>query len=352
MKTAGHYQDIFLTQADWCEKLGSPYTAALLIGLADEIGRGSALDRLLSGLGKMPSDAVVALRFTGALHALGVWEKAQALMPHSSRAAWDAKALSALAIKAFEDNETWTTEFIQNAPQTNEVRRAAALITGFAHVATGAPMHMLEVGASAGLNLYWDKFSYQLGEAKHQGEPNAPLIDSDWQGPSPDLSNVFNVASRAGCDLNVIDIKDPAMRQMLMAYIWPDQEARKARFRAAMDIALKYDAKIDQMGAADWLEDKLKPPLPEGITIIYHSIAWQYFDTETHRRALATIEAAGEKADAGHRLAWVRMERSGFFDGEDGVLDQELSTRQWPGGQTLILAEVDPHLNWIRHDGV
>lgn len=347
MKTASHYKEIFLTQADWCERLGSPYTACLLRGLAGEIGRGSVLDRLLGGLGKKSADAVVALRFTGALHVLGVWDKARAGVAPSTPPAWKAKALSALAIAALEDNEAWTADFIRNAPQTNEVRRAAALVTGFAHVATGAPMHMLEVGASAGLNLHWDKFSFSLGTAKHQGEPDAPLIDTDWSGPSPDLSNVFNVASRAGCDLNVIDIEDPTTRLMLLGYIWPDQEERKSRFKAAMDIALKYQARVDQMGAADWLEEKLSAPLPEGITIIYHSIAWQYFDTDTHKRALAAIEEAGQRADAAHRLAWVRMERKGLYDETDPDLVTELSTRQWPGGQTQILASVDPHLNWL-----
>ena len=60
----------FRTQAAACARLGSPFTAALLEGLAERMAPESAIEaRLLSWPGD-PRDDALALRAAGALHAL------------------------------------------------------------------------------------------------------------------------------------------------------------------------------------------------------------------------------------------------------------------------------------------
>jgi hypothetical protein len=49
---------------------------------------------------------------------------------------------------------------LERATQTNEVGRLATLLPALASVADGGPIALLEVGASAGLCLYPDRYSY------------------------------------------------------------------------------------------------------------------------------------------------------------------------------------------------
>src|SRR5262249_41661483 len=122
--------------------------------------------------------------------------------------------------------------------QTNEIARCAALLPGFLAAAgsTGIPLRLLEVGASAGLNLRWDRYAYQAG-AFSWGDPNTPVrIAFELEGTIDGPSSV-EVAERRGCDLWPIDPtwKDGALT--LLSYVWADQESRLQRMRSALRVA-------------------------------------------------------------------------------------------------------------------
>ena len=96
---------------------------------------------------------------------------------------------------------------LKSAPQTNEVRRSAALLPGFLTISSlfHKPLVLSEVGASAGLNLHWDHYDYRLGR---HGLGLAPVAGAALRrsGPVRTPPNVpVQVASRAGCDLNPLD---------------------------------------------------------------------------------------------------------------------------------------------------
>ena len=57
--------------------------------------------------------------------------------------------------------------------QTNEAARCAGLLPCFATVADGRPLALIEVGASAGLNLCWDRYAYDYAgtPAGAEGSP-------------------------------------------------------------------------------------------------------------------------------------------------------------------------------------
>src|SRR5688572_27064417 len=97
----------------------------------------------------------------------------------------------------------WVAEFIRSAPQTNEVRRSIALLAGFLAFAKNwsGPIDMLEIGASAGLNVNWDRFAYRTARWSW-GEASPVVIDTDWSGPSPPIDAHPIVRHRAACDLN------------------------------------------------------------------------------------------------------------------------------------------------------
>lgn len=345
--TLAAHADQFRKQAEWCTALGSPFTAALLNGLADTIGSGTALDRLLAPFAEASPAAATPLRVAGALHALvrtGRDAALAALYPTESPDG-DMAAVVPAALAALQRHEAWTAAFLKTAPQTNETRRAIALLPGFARLAAHGPLHLLEIGASAGLNQHWDAFGYEAANWSRAGAAGAPVMTTDWEGPAPELPAGFDIASRRACDLAPLDIADSDARLRLRAYIWPDQADRLARLDAAIDIALARGVKVERANAADWLEAALAGPLPEGTSVVYHSIAWQYFDAETRARAEAAIRAAGARADAAHRLAWLRFEHEKLFSREGGGYRVDLV--DWPGEAHAHLADADPHARWV-----
>lgn len=335
----------FRMQAVWAASLGSPFTACLLIGLSEDIGTGGPLDRLLAPIpGTGASNA--SLRLTGALHALVLEGRDAELAARypSAQPFWDPFQVRDVARAALSRHEDWIAGFLRTAPQTNEVRRAIGLIAGFDGL-TG-PFHLLEVGASGGLNQFIGDFEYRTPAWSRAGVPDAPVIDTHWTGAPPELDARFEVAGWAGCDLAPIDIRNDTARKRLRAYIWPDQPERLARLDGALALAGSGWQAPEQADAADWLEARLAGELPEGTTVVFHSIAWHYFSTETAERASAAIEAAGARADAGHRLAWIRMEHDTVF-GAPGR-GYRIDRRTWPSDAHAFIARVDPHLRWLE----
>ena len=120
--------------------------------------------------------------------------------------------------------------------QTNEVGRSAALLGGYLEIARlGLPLRILEVGASAGLNLLWDRYRYETGDQAF-GPADSPLaFDRPWFADSPDLATPVEVTSRRGCDVQPISAGTADGRLRLRSFVWPDQLDRMARLDAALD---------------------------------------------------------------------------------------------------------------------
>jgi len=91
-------------------------------------------------------------------------------------------------------------------PQTNEVGRSAALLAGLFDLVAASGVRrirLLEVGASAGLNLLLDHYAYR-GDSWQFGFTDSKIqfVDS-IEGPvQPEH---FMITSRAGCDLHPVD---------------------------------------------------------------------------------------------------------------------------------------------------
>lgn len=342
------HAESFRSQSTWADRLGSPFTAQLLRGLAEEIGGGGALDRLLSAFPRPEPVQAVPLRVTGALHALVLTGRAPALeatYPEQDPD-WRVDRVVPQALSALSTHEGWAAKFLKSAPQTNETRRSIALMAGFGALDEPGPLHTLELGASAGLNLNWDRFTYRCDAWQRTGVAGAPVLDTDWTGPAPPGAATVTVGTRRGCDLNPLDVRRPANRLRLLAYVWPDQPDRLDRVRRAIALAMAQETRVDRASAASWLSDALSPPLRTGTTVVYHSIAWQYFDATTATAAEAAIEAAGARADTGHRLAWIRFEHDATFGAEGQGYRVDMIT--WPGKTWQHLADADPHARWVN----
>ena len=333
----------FARQAGWAEKLGSPFMVRLCTLLGERLDRTSEIGRRVldwPGTADSFSDAL-PLRLTGGLHALVRRGDAPGLAGcYPPNALPDDETFWAALgpVLAEPDLLPW----LDGAPQTNEVGRSAVLMSGLLALAERfpQPIELLELGASAGLNLVLDRYGYDLGGVR-AGDPDSPLqLRPEWKGPPPPDARV-EVAGRRGVDLNPLDARRDGDR--LLAYVWPDQARRLAQLEAALAVAAEDPPEVEPGDAADWAEARLAEPQPAGTSrVVLHSIAFQYFPESAKARIAAALERAGAAATAEAPLAWLRYEHD---QGDERIT---LRLRTWPGGEERLLAHCHPHGSRIR----
>ena len=157
-------------------------------------------------------------------------------------------------------------ELRARATQTNEPGRCAVLLPVLA--ALPQPLALLEVGASAGLCLFPDRYAYRYGD--HVVGSGDVVCECAATGPTPPV-RLPEVAWRAGLDLNPLDVTDPADVAWLEALIWPEHIHRRARLRAS---AARAAAEPPLLMRGDLVDDlpALAGQAPDGATlVIFHS---------------------------------------------------------------------------------
>jgi hypothetical protein len=349
MRTTAEIIEHFAEQAHYSGVYGSPFMAQLVGALGRDIEAGGPTADLVAGWPRSPRSDALAVRMAGALHAAVLSGRDPALAAEypAARPAWDIARVWPLARDFLARERAWVAGFLGSAPQTNETRRTIALLAGFLFLAArhGLEMELLELGASAGMNQYWDRFAYRTQDWRW-GSGDV-VITTDWTGAPPPLDAVPRIRSRAACDLNPIDIRDPVERLRLRAYIWADQAERLARFDAAATVAIAHDTRVERADAAEWLEQRLPRRSPDALTVVYHSVFYQYPRTETRQRIARAIEQAGETSAA--PLAWLRLEPEAILGGPRDSARFLVDLITWPGGERRILAATDGHGNFVNH---
>ncbi|PJE29156.1 hypothetical protein SAMN06297129_0959 [Pseudooceanicola antarcticus] len=333
------WQAHFLRQAEACDGLGSPFTAALLRTLAHDMPPGAVAARIAAWPVETLSPDALALRLAGGLHALVLQGRDAALAacypPHQG-------ALSEVLPGTLATHEAHLLHWLDSAPQTNEIRRSAALILAAGLLAErfpDQPLQLSELGASAGLNLQFDRYGMEVAGQRFGAAAPLLTLTPDWQGELPPRA-AYRVAEARGVDLNPLDPGSPADMLRLRSYTWADQPDRMARLDAAL--AGEIPA-VDRGDAAAWLEDRLAAPARGRVHLVYHTIAWQYFPAETKARCEAALARAGALATPEAPLARLSFEADAS---ERPGAALRLTT--WPGGETQELGRVDFHGRWLH----
>jgi hypothetical protein len=323
--------EAFALQAQACEALGSAQYARLLVDLRTEIDHGGALSDLLASRTERPLRDAVPLRLLGAVHRIVLRGHAPALAARYQSAGGDGGRIDVRdVLAAIDEHRADVVEALGAQVQTNEVGRSAFLVAGFAAVARRVrrPLALLELGASAGLNLNWPHYWFESGDTGI-GDPSSALrFDHVWAEPV-DLSglDVDAALGSRGCDMAPVDATDASGRLRLLSFVWPDQPERFRRLEAALDIAAMHPPQIDRADAARWLAERLAERRADACTVVYHSIVWQYLSPTTQAAVRDTLEDHGRRASAHAPLAWLRMEPAGPV--------AELRLTLWAGAPTV-----------------
>jgi len=340
---------IFNDQAEACENLGSRFTARVLGALGRAMTPGYAVaDTILAWKGDISAVGdSVPLRLAGGMHALVLSARDPKLAAvYPPNAGVSDRELGELLCKALISHREFLLNWIKSPPQTNEISRTAVLIAA-GHLLSNRfemPLRLLELGASAGLNLLWDQVGLVANGAVF-GPKNASIcLSPEWKGTPPPRGNP-RIISRAGVDLNPLNPANSDDRLRLLAYIWPDQPVRLERIRHAFDLAAKTPVNVAQSDAIDWLKCQLSQPNIGAVTLIFHTIAWQYFSKPVQDHGKSVIEKAGQKANMSAPIAWLSMEADGKAP------SAALALRLWPGDIHMDLGRADFHGRWIDWRG-
>jgi len=193
-------------------------------------------------------------------------------------------------------------EALEVAPQTNEPGRSVPLLVGLfdaVHRSDLRSVRLLELGASAGLNLLVDRFLI-AGDGWSAGPEASPLRLTDAVlGPVTPVP--FRVVERRGCDLAPVDASTEDGRLRLTSFVWPHDLHRYERLRAALRVAASHPVPVDRASASSWLASTLAGAAPDGVlTVVWHSVTRQYWPAAEIEATARVLAAARERMPLAH----------------------------------------------------
>lgn len=338
---------LLAVQAAACAVLGSRLYEHLLTHAADDVRAGGPAWAVLERHATRDTGAAIGLRLMAAVHRVVLTGQAPRLARHYASAGGDADPQGSWpALRSLMAERADELGALVALPcQTNEVGRCAALIGGFliASREASASFRLLEIGASAGLNLRWDRYRYEHAvDGRTWGDRASPVVlRGHWEVPHGLLDEPARVVGRSGCDPRPVDPLTDDGRLALAASVWGDQPARFQRLRGALDIAAGVPVDVEQAHAIDWLPPRLAEA-HAGATVVFHSVVMQYIDPDERRAVVDAIHAAGRDATSTSPLFWLRMEP------ERPLRAMSVRLTAWPGGQERLVATSGAHGEPVR----
>jgi hypothetical protein len=334
--------DLFRDRAAELERAGrSRLYVELMRGAGDDADAGGIVETIFAGDPATPG-SVPELRLLAALHHLVLSGGAPELARYCPRAGGDEPPDGAWSVARRElaTHVQFIRERARRTVQTNEPGRCAALYGGLLWLSERhrLPIRLLEIGASAGLNLNADRFRYVVGGVP-LGDPASGLAFVEpWSGTPvadpPAAAGRLRIVERGGCDMAPIDASSQEGRLALQSYIWPDEPERMARVGQAAAVARHHPVAIDRRSAAVWLAEALIEARPDALTVVWQSVVNQYLDDDERAAIRSAFASAGAAP-----VAWLTLEPPRSAGAVDSF---ELRCRERPedngSGEARLLA--------------
>lgn len=298
----------------------------VLLATALPMDRLAALwaDREVGSFYERPLMLLAALRFD-ALGAGGDHPLHAALVDGSDEL--DAVTADAVARAIAPDRADFWAALGERYVQTNDTTRAVTWLYPVGLAPAGVPIALLDVGASAGLNLLADRLP-------------APWTTPD--GARLPVAGHVNAVARVGLDLRPADVTDPDTARWLRACVWPNDRARLARLEASIAAAQQAGGvPVTQAGVADAPAHAraLTERHPGAIVVAYQSIVRDYLSTAERAAYEAGMRAWLGDAAPGRAL-WLVFETGA--GGPAAPLPVDL-TAEPSGGEPAVLARCAYH---------
>lgn len=261
--------DAYRALARQCARGGSPGYARVCEEVAGDGEVLALVASLPAGNKRQPNLLLGAVRFLGG--------------PVGDGASWRAWVK--------EHWEAVRAVVVERRTQTNEVRRCATLLPVLASLP--GPLALLEVGASAGLCLYPDRYRYSFDGGAPVGPEESPvLLECATSGGVPVPAGVPEVVWRAGIDLDPLDVRVEGDVRWLESLVWPGawEGERRARLRGAASVVAADPPLLVRGDLVERLGE-VAAGAPAGATlVVFHSAVTAYLPRE---RREAFAEAVG-----------------------------------------------------------
>jgi hypothetical protein len=228
--------------------------------------------------------------------------------------------------------------------QTSVPGRCGLLLPAFALAADGAggrPLYLVDVGASLGLNLMFDRYRYDYGNGRTCGPQSPALIRTEVRGdvPFPAPTRVPRVAGRVGVDITPGDLDDAASIRWVESMIWADQMDRIRLFREAVEITRSVRPTVVRGDALDLLPGILEGIPGDAFPCVYHSHSIYQVPKEERPRLDAALADCSRRRELAHvSLEWL---------GDDPGPRLHLTHLARGEGRRRHLADGDHHGRWI-----
>jgi hypothetical protein len=224
--------------------------------------------------------------------------------------------------------------------QTNEPARCAVLLPALAQLPQ--PLALIEAGASAGLTLLFDRYSYDYAGYRLAGsDPDAPILRCEPRGPVPLPPRIPAITWRAGLDLNPLDVTSDDDVRWLSCLVWPGEGDRGLRLEAAIAAARRDPPAVYR---GDLLTDlpALAAQAPADATlVIYHSSVLYQVAPDRREQFAGTVRGLG--------AAWLSSEAPGVLPGTAAPApDDQMCVLARDG---RVIAYADSHgtsLQWLH----
>lgn len=232
-----------------------------------------------------------------------------------------------------DDGERIRATMLTRFTQTNEPARCAALLTALGDIE--GPVGLVEVGSSAGLCLYPDRYSYEF-DGHAVGPLSAVHLVTSTTGAVAVPAGLPRVAARVGIDQNPADPDD---RAWLRALVWPGSNAasRLERLDAAARIAAQDPATVLTGDLIDRLPEALQLVPPHCAPVVFHTAVLAYLDRTRRQQFVDLVTSLG--------VRWVAQEAAGIVPGIDADLAGPESFVLSVDGRPVAVTA--PHGGWI-----
>lgn len=305
---------------------------------------------LLKLAGTVPEGRSVPLVFLAGVHSLVLQQPDHQLGAYYPTCVSDPRAPDEELGEAFRQfcraNEARLTDILcHRRTQTNEIGRCAALYPALARVGerVDGPLAVVDVGASAGLNLLFDRYTYRYGDGTYGAEDSPVTMRTQFtDSTTPRLpASGPDIGSRIGVDVCPLSVTDESDVRWLRALVWPEHTARHDRLQAAIELARESQPELvagDAIESLPTIVDKV--PESQSVCVMNTQTLYQFSDDD-RGRFRETLSSISEERP----IYWLSGEVISITREAP-----ELTCARVDGGpiEPETLAEYDSHGRWIR----
>lgn len=228
--------------------------------------------------------------------------------------------------------DAFVTELDRRHTQTNDVRRVGPVAVALTRILSPdagsqepRSVALLEVGASAGLGLYPDRYDVHVGHAR-LGDPASSVdvsvdLDPSSAGSVGADARLPPIAVRGGLDLAPVDVRRADDRRWLETLLWPGQDDRVGLLRSAMDVAADEPPTLIAGDAVDRLDDLVALAPAGTVPIVVTSGTLVYLPGARRQAFVDRVTELG--------VRWISYEKTGLLTGVHASIQDPALASSW-----------------------